>query len=44
MHRFADEDLALLSKECEDEAGALRHWAPTVTGVTAGEPPRLRKA
>lgn len=36
-HRFADEDLARLSKECEDEAGALRHWTPTVTGTTGVE-------
>jgi hypothetical protein len=28
MHRFADDDLALLGEECEAEAGALRHWTP----------------
>ncbi|GGO80805.1 hypothetical protein [Wenjunlia tyrosinilytica] len=29
--RFADDDLAELSRQCETEAGALRHWtAPTV--------------
>lgn len=26
MHRFADDELSRLSKECESEAGALRHW------------------
>ncbi|MER7707856.1 hypothetical protein ABTX81_33800 [Kitasatospora sp. NPDC097605] len=26
MHRFAEEELSRLSRECEDEAGALRHW------------------
>ncbi|MEV8095515.1 hypothetical protein [Kitasatospora sp. NPDC085879] len=26
MRRFADDDLARLSRECENEAGALRHW------------------
>ncbi|MFB6892733.1 hypothetical protein ACFCX4_25855 [Kitasatospora sp. NPDC056327] len=26
MHRFAEDELSRLSKECEDEAGALRHW------------------
>ncbi|MGW4898089.1 hypothetical protein ACWEQL_38445 [Kitasatospora sp. NPDC004240] len=26
MHRFADDELGRLSKECENEAGALRHW------------------
>ena len=29
LHRFADEDLARLSEECQTEAGALRHWAPS---------------
>ncbi|MFG2821270.1 hypothetical protein ACGFX4_17805 [Kitasatospora sp. NPDC048365] len=28
MRRFADDELVRLSKECEDEAGALRHWTP----------------
>ncbi|MFD7640906.1 hypothetical protein ACFV4P_09650 [Kitasatospora sp. NPDC059795] len=28
MRRFADDELARLSKECQDEAGALRHWTP----------------
>ncbi|MFD0279401.1 hypothetical protein ACFVHB_36660 [Kitasatospora sp. NPDC127111] len=26
MHRFADDELRRLSQECENEAGALRHW------------------
>ncbi|MCX5212969.1 hypothetical protein OG689_27495 [Kitasatospora sp. NBC_00240] len=26
MHRFAEDELTRLSKECESEAGALRHW------------------
>lgn len=26
MHRFAQDELARLGKECESEAGALRHW------------------
>jgi len=26
MRRFADDELARLSEECESEAGALRHW------------------
>ncbi|WP_405013361.1 hypothetical protein [Kitasatospora sp. NBC_01539] len=26
MRRFADDELARLGRECEDEAGALRHW------------------
>ncbi|MDY0816652.1 hypothetical protein [Kitasatospora purpeofusca] len=26
MHRFAADELGRLSRECEDEAGALRHW------------------
>ncbi|MFC5663980.1 hypothetical protein ACFP3U_13420 [Kitasatospora misakiensis] len=40
MHRFADDELGRLSKECEDEAGALRHWdaAPgaSASGGSAG--------
>ncbi|MBC3842295.1 hypothetical protein GXW82_25230 [Streptacidiphilus sp. 4-A2] len=32
LHRFADEDLARLSEECEAEAGALRHWTPAAPG------------
>ena len=31
LHRFADEDLARLSEECQTEAGALRHWASSET-------------
>ncbi|MCD0482708.1 hypothetical protein LO771_09910 [Streptacidiphilus sp. ASG 303] len=27
-HHFSDSDLARLGRECETEAGALRHWAP----------------
>ncbi|MFJ8430582.1 hypothetical protein ACIQ9P_04680 [Kitasatospora sp. NPDC094019] len=26
MHQFAADELGRLSRECEDEAGALRHW------------------
>ncbi|MFF1872124.1 hypothetical protein [Streptomyces sp. CB03911] len=35
MHRFAEDELTRLSKECESEAGALRHWdaAPRVPGA-----------
>ncbi|WP_406093023.1 hypothetical protein [Kitasatospora purpeofusca] len=33
MHRFAADELGLLSRECEDEAGALRHW-DTVSGAS----------
>jgi hypothetical protein len=30
--RFADDDLAELSRQCEMEAGALRHWTPPHLG------------
>ncbi|MEV6978039.1 hypothetical protein [Kitasatospora sp. NPDC093806] len=33
MHRFADDELSRLSQECEDEAGALRHW-DTASGAS----------
>ncbi|GAA4848387.1 hypothetical protein [Kitasatospora terrestris] len=33
MRRFADDELVRLSKECEDEAGALRHWTPADTST-----------
>ncbi|MFD8700382.1 hypothetical protein [Kitasatospora purpeofusca] len=33
MHRFAADELGRLSRECEDEAGALRHW-DTVPGAS----------
>ncbi|MCX4752732.1 hypothetical protein [Kitasatospora purpeofusca] len=33
MHRFAADELGRLSRECEDEAGALRHW-DTVSGAS----------
>ncbi|WP_035806145.1 hypothetical protein [Kitasatospora mediocidica] len=33
MHRFAEDELARLSQDCESEAGALRHWD---TGAGAG--------
>lgn len=32
MRRFADDELARLGRECEDEAGALRHWDTSGTG------------
>jgi hypothetical protein len=28
-HRFSDDELGRLSQECQAEANALRHWAPT---------------
>ncbi|MFF7458939.1 hypothetical protein [Kitasatospora sp. NPDC008115] len=37
MHRFAEDELSRLSKECEDEAGALRHW-DTAPGASGGAP------
>lgn len=41
MHRFAEDELTRLSKECESEAGALRHWdaapqGPGAAGSSAG--------
>ncbi|MFB7474548.1 hypothetical protein [Kitasatospora sp. NPDC056184] len=38
MHRFAEDELSRLSQECEDEAGALRHWdaAAGASGATGG--------
>ncbi|MFF8769219.1 hypothetical protein [Kitasatospora sp. NPDC015120] len=38
MHRFAEDELGRLSQECEDEAGALRHWdaAPGAGGGAGG--------
>ncbi|MCG6493572.1 hypothetical protein [Kitasatospora sp. A2-31] len=37
MHRFADDELNRLSQECENEAGALRHWdAPGGDGASRG--------
>ncbi|MGW2540025.1 hypothetical protein ACWC5I_03930 [Kitasatospora sp. NPDC001574] len=37
MHRFADDELGRLSQECENEAGALRHWdAGAGAGAAAG--------
>ncbi|MEV0194172.1 hypothetical protein AB0I39_37325 [Kitasatospora purpeofusca] len=37
MHRFAADELGRLSRECEDEAGALRHWdtVPGASGTSA---------
>ncbi len=35
MHRFADDELGRLSQECEDEAGALRHW-DAAPGASSG--------
>ncbi|MER5354208.1 hypothetical protein ABT093_28220 [Kitasatospora sp. NPDC002551] len=35
MHRFAADELSRLSQECEDEAGALRHW-DTAPGAAGG--------
>ncbi|MFE7559882.1 hypothetical protein [Kitasatospora sp. NPDC057500] len=39
MHRFAEDELGRLSQECEDEAGALRHWdtAPGASGGASGD-------
>ncbi|WP_395296238.1 hypothetical protein ACF9IK_24445 [Kitasatospora hibisci] len=38
MHRFADDELNRLSQECENEAGALRHWdAPGGEGASRGD-------
>ncbi|CAN3980609.1 hypothetical protein [Kitasatospora purpeofusca] len=36
MHRFAADELGRLSRECEDEAGALRHWDTVSGGSGAG--------
>ncbi|RKE19060.1 hypothetical protein [Streptomyces sp. TLI_171] len=36
MRRFADDELARLSKECQDEAGALRHWTPAEPAADHG--------
>ncbi|SDT76685.1 hypothetical protein SAMN05216371_5243 [Streptomyces sp. TLI_053] len=36
MHRFAADELGRLSRECEDEAGALRHWDTVPGGAGAG--------
>ena len=38
--RFSDDELTLLSRECETEAGALRHWTP----VDAVDPGDLAKS
>ncbi|WP_234371318.1 hypothetical protein [Streptomyces sp. XY431] len=37
MHRFAADELGRLSRECEDEAGALRHWdtGPGASGAAS---------
>ncbi len=49
MHRFADDELARLSEECESEAGALRHWdsvpapSPTATSGSAAADAAPRK-
>ncbi|MFD9128846.1 hypothetical protein [Kitasatospora sp. NPDC059571] len=37
MRRFADDELMRLSKECENEAGALRHWDRVDRAATAAE-------
>ncbi|MFJ4673313.1 hypothetical protein [Kitasatospora purpeofusca] len=36
MHRFAADELGRLSRECEDEAGALRHWDSVPGAAGAG--------
>ncbi|MFE2345967.1 hypothetical protein ACFVT9_23850 [Kitasatospora cineracea] len=36
MRRFADDELARLGKECQDEAGALRHWTPADPSAADG--------
>ncbi|MFC8447824.1 hypothetical protein [Kitasatospora sp. NPDC057223] len=39
MHRFADDELARLGKECESEAGVLRHWdAVPPAGASPADP------
>ncbi|BAJ28402.1 MULTISPECIES: hypothetical protein [Kitasatospora] len=37
IRRFADDELARLGKECQDEAGALRHWTPADPGGSAAD-------
>ncbi len=37
MRRFADDELARLSEECRDEAGALRHWTPAEPAADRSE-------
>ncbi|MFJ5232108.1 hypothetical protein ACIQBJ_19700 [Kitasatospora sp. NPDC088391] len=36
MRRFADDELSRLSQECQDEAGALRHWTPAEPAADRG--------
>ncbi|WP_441246143.1 hypothetical protein [Kitasatospora sp. McL0602] len=40
LHRFADDELSRLSEECEQEAGALRHWdtGPATAGPAGPAP------
>ena len=44
MHRFADDELSRLSKECESEAGALRHWDPASPAVDTPTAPGVPAA
>lgn len=44
MRRFAADELARLSQECQDEAGALRHWTPTEPATDTHPGPADRTA
>ncbi|AUG77185.1 hypothetical protein CFP65_2347 [Kitasatospora sp. MMS16-BH015] len=35
LHRFAADELSRLAEECEQEAGALRHWDTAAAGASA---------
>ncbi|MFJ1756849.1 hypothetical protein [Kitasatospora sp. NPDC088134] len=44
MRRFADDELSRLSQECQDEAGALRHWTPAEPAADRGSASADRSA